>query len=225
MHSTRAIDGIRRFALAGLLCSCAALASCNILGPAMFMASDDRQPAVYNLPEKKATVVIVDDRNSRLPSRTARMKLSETAEKNLLANKAVSGEVIASESVQGILSADRFTRPRSVTALGRAVGAQQVIWVTVDSFSLLEKEIRFAPTAEVRVKVIDVEDDSRIFPGPEMDDGYKLKVEMTPRSSEPPKSEADRVHAQNDLAERIGLRVAEMFYKSHPREADRKIGS
>ncbi len=217
---------VARLGLAAIgVFSVGTLASCNILGPVMFIASDDRTPAVYELPPKKATVVIVDDRNSRLPSRTARDKVAETAQKNLLANKAVSGEVIDSESVQGIMSADRFTRPRSVTALGRAVGAQQVIWVTVDSFSLVEDQVRFLPTATVRVKVIDVEQDKRIFPGPDQAEGHTFTVQIRTRSSEPPKNEADRVRAQNELAERIGLRVAEMFYKSKPREADRKIGA
>lgn len=224
-QTARTSFATRAIATTGLLTACVLLGSCNIVGPVLVFTSDDRQPAVYELPPKKATVVIVDDRNSRLPSRTARMKLSETAEKNLLANKAVDSEVIASESVQGILSADRFTRPRSVTALGRAVGAQQVIWVTVDSFALLENQARFAPTATVRVKVIDVENDQRIFPGADKDEGHTITVEMKPRSSEPPRSEADRIRAQNELAERIGLRVAEMFYKSRPREADRKIGT
>ena len=198
---------------------------CNIVGPAMWLASDDRTPPVYELDPKKTTVVIIDDRNSVLPSRTARKRLADTAEKSLLASKVLTAELISSESVEAIMQADRFSRPKSVTALGRAVGAEQVIWVTVDQFTLSKDNTQFSPIATARVKVIDATNDARLFPPGEESEGYQLDASVRTRTTEIPRSQADRQQAQLDLCERIGLRVAEMFYKSKPREADRKIGT
>lgn len=201
------------------------IGGCNIAGPALWLVSDDRTPAVYQLDPKKSTVIIVDDRNSVLPSRAARKKLCESAEKALLEAKVLTADLIASESAESIMVADRFSKPKSVTAIGRALGAEQVIWVTVDEFTLSPDNAMYQPTATARVKIIDAANDKRLFPEGETSEGHVLNISIRTRTTEIPRNQADRLQAQLDLADRVGLRVSEMFFKSKPREADRKIGT
>ncbi len=205
----------------------ALVAGCNFAGPALFLVSDDRTPAVHELDPKRTAVVFVDDRNSVLPMRTLRDRIAKGAEAGILKEKLLEADLISSDSLQAVIAAERFSRPQSIAQIGRSVGADQVIWATVDTFRLTPDGSTHAPSAIVRVKVIDSKTGERLFPLKAeggQDPSYVLAIAEKNRATPVPTSNADRIREQQEIADTLGRRLGELFFKHSWRDPDSKIG-
>ncbi|HMN41809.1 MAG TPA: hypothetical protein PKE29_13265 [Phycisphaerales bacterium] len=205
-----------------------ALVGCNIAGPALFLVSDDRTPAVHELDPKRTAVVFIDDRNSVLPMRTLRDRIAKAAETQILKQKLLEADLISSESLQAVIAAERFSKPQSIAQIGRSVGADQVIWATVDSFRLTPDGSTHAPSAILRVKIIDSKTGERLFPlkaEAGQDPSYVLAIAERNRATPVPSTNADRIREQQEIADTLGRRLGELFFKHSSRNPDSKIGS
>jgi hypothetical protein len=214
--------------LAGVSC----LASgCNIAGPALWFVSDDRDPALYKLDPKRTAVVFIDDRSSVLPARILRDRISKGAEKQILEQKLLDVDLVSSDSLQQVVAGERFSKPRSIAEVGKAVQADQVIYATVDSFTLSPDGSQHAPTATIRVKVIDSKRDVRVFPADESpgtgggkDAAYTLVVPEKVRATGLPHSTAEIMKEQQELADEVGRRLGQLFYKHSTRDPNSPVG-
>ncbi|HVU64092.1 MAG TPA: hypothetical protein VHC70_08955 [Phycisphaerales bacterium] len=210
-----------------LLVSALGLAACNIAGPGLWLLSDDRTPSVYQLDSKRTTVVFIDDRNSVLPVHALRDRIAKAAEAQILDHKLLDADLVSSDSLQSVVAAERFSRPQSIAQIGRSVGADQVIYATVDKFQLTPDGSQHAPSAILRVKVIDARNDVRLFPAKAeggKDPSYELAIGEQVRASALPSSNADRLREQQELADSLGRRLGELFFKHSSRDPDSKIG-
>ncbi len=214
--------------VAGVSC---VLTGCNFLGPGLYIVSDDRTPASYKLDPKRPAVVFIDDRNSVLPARVLRDRIARSAEKQILEAKLLEVDLISSESLQQVVVAERFSRPRSIAEIGRAVQAEQVIYATVDSFALSPDNTQHAPTATMRVKVIDAVHDTRLFPadgsaeiGGGKDPACTLTIAEKTRATALPRSTAEIIREQQELADELGRRLGTLFFKHASRDPDSKVG-
>jgi hypothetical protein len=210
-----------------LLLALACLSACNILGPGLMLVADDRTPAVYKLDPKRTTVVFVDDRNSILPVHALRDRIAKGAEAGILKKKLLDVDLISSDSLQTVVAAERFSRPQSIAQIGRSVGADQVIYATVDSFQLTPDGSQHAPTAVLRVKVIDTKTDTRLFPEKSEggnDPSYTLGITEKVRATGLPASNADRLREQQELADTLGRRLGELFFKHSSKDPDSRVG-
>jgi hypothetical protein len=207
------------------------LAGCNILGPGLYLVSDDRTPAAYKLDPKRPAVVFIDDRNSVLPTRVLRERIAKAAEKVILGEKLLEVDLISSDSLQQVVMAERFSRPRSIAEVGRAVQAEQVIYATVDSFTLSPDNAQHAPTATMRVKVIDAVHDTRLFPpesapgaGGGKDPSFTITIAEKVRATALPHSTAEIMKEQQELADELGQRLGSLFYKHSSRDPNSPLG-
>lgn len=199
--------------LAGLL----ALPGCNILGPAIyFAAGPEKIPAVFELDKTKTTVIFVDDRTNRVPSRATRDIIGKTAEDAMLENGVVL-DMIQSRRVQSVIARERFGKPMGIAEVGATLGAKVVIYCWIDEFSLSADGQSLLPTAAVRVKVIDVESRARLFPGPEAaTEWHVLRVAPPPQQGMLSGTLAEKTKAEQDLARWVGRELAGMFYARSP---------
>lgn len=215
--------------MAGVLCCAMTPGACNYAGPALWLMSDDRTPAVHRLDPKRSVVVFVDDRRSVLPTRLIRQRISTAAEQRILSETLVEARVISWESLQSVVTAERFSKPLSIAEIGRAVEAEQVIYATVDQFALTPDGLQFAPSARMRVKVIDATTGDRLFPkagdGGGAEAAYTLGIAEKVRAAGLPKSNAERMKAEQELADELGRRLGELFFKHSSRDPNSKIGS
>ncbi len=207
------------------------LAGCNILGPGLYLVSDGREPAMYKLDPKRSAVVFIDDRSSVLPTRALRDRIAKAAEKQILSEKLLDVDLISSDSLQQVVLAERFSKPRSIAEIGRAVQADQVIYATVDSFTLSPDGAQFSPTATLRVKVIDAKNDARLFPpdtapgaGGGKDPAYPLTIPEKVLATGLPRSTAEVTKAQQELADNLGRKLGELFFKHSPRDPNSPVG-
>lgn len=200
-------------AVAVLAAATLAVPGCNIVGPAYyFIEGPAKQPALYTLDEKRTTVVFVDDPSSRLPSRALRGDIATSAEKHILAEDLlIKDRLIDSRGAFQAASADRFGRQLSITEIGRSVQADVVVYISIDEFGISPDGVTFAPVGVARVLVIDAKNDQRLWPATA--GGQRIRVQLNERQGEAPRSRADSLAAQRELAIQIGRAAAELFYE------------
>jgi len=198
------------------------VAGCNIVGPAYyFIHGPEKTPAAFTLDKTRSTVVFVDDQNSVLPRRSLRMEIAAAATELIQTEKLVD-DVIDSRGAIVAATRDRESEPMSVVAVGRAVKAQIVVYVAIDAFSLTSGGVAYAPVARVRVKVLDAENDVRLWPPENLPDGAPLNVNMHEKPGTRPSSASQVAQAENELARETGTAVAELFFEHEARRPNRK---
>lgn len=186
------------------------LGGCNILGPAFVLAHGP--PKIYRattLDKTKTVAIFIDDPMNLVPRTNLRAIMGEEAEELLLKKKLVADAKSARSTIAAASQA-RGDEQLSITAIGRLVGADQVIWVGIEQFTLSPDGESFRPTVRALVKIIDVAEDRRVWPtsGP----GYPLVIERAVRPTEVPssRSQAEQMHVE--LAKHAGRGIAELFY-------------
>lgn len=189
----------------------ALLGGCNIVAPAyVLLAGPPKVPAEHTLDRDRPVAVVLDDPDSIVPSLGYRRVMLETAQERL-AERARVREVIDSRDTQAVLSRDRAQERLSLVEIGRAIGAEQVVWARVEGFSLAASTGEYRPNARLRVKVVDVSANRRAWPT-DAPEGYVLEVVMPVRSDYTPTSGPQQRAAMEDLARYAGRALAELFY-------------
>lgn len=189
-----------------------ALTGCNIVAPLVYIASGpEKTDAQYELDSSRTTVIFIDDRFSRVPRRSLRIVTAEAIEQALLTNDVLEEEhLITTRAIMRIASQEQFSTPKSIAELGRAVGAEVVIYAVIDSWTLSEDNITFAPGVSARVKVIDAAEDQRLWPPAGVD--YPVIASMPPQTIPLP-TNAERDSANFALANMLGMKIAQVFFK------------
>lgn len=188
-----------------------AMAGCNIVAPAYYIIhGPEKVAAQHELDPERPTVVFIDDRGNRLPRRAMRQTIGEAAQQALLNEKAVV-DVIDTRGAMAASSQDRAGQAMSIVDIGKAVKADVVIYATVDAFTMSSDGQSYSPVASLRVKVIDVVADKRVWPAEK--EGYPLTLTFPPRTSDVPKNAAELRVAEEEVGELVGLGLAQLFYK------------
>lgn len=210
---------------AAIVAASALLSGCNVAGPAFFLIHGPQKvKAQYTLPRDKSAVVFIDDRANVLPSRAARQRASRAAERKLLDKRAVGkADIVSSDAIMSLSAQERFGKPTGIAEVGKAVGASTIVYATVDSFALSPDGQQFAPTAELRVKVLDAETRRRLWPTGD-NEWAPVQVRQPNKSGLPPTSTADRTKAEYELAEWLGQTVAELFVEHEDTDLARRVG-
>ena len=184
---------------------------CNLVGPVAYLIhGPEKVKRVCALDKDKSTVVFIDDRANNVPRRVLRVMMGEEAEKTLMSNRVVK-DVISTQSALTVAGSDKSGKALSIAEVGEAVKAQVVVYATVDSFTLSPDGNTFAPTAVMRVRVVDVVTDARVWP--EDPNGYPLVSQLPARARAIPGTTSARYQAEDELAKYAGMELAQLFYK------------
>ncbi len=221
---TRRAQRARKAAYLLALLGATTLLGCNIAGPVIaVVAGPEGYQARYTLPKQRPTVVFVDDRANRVPTRSARELIGQTAERTLLGKGAVK-DMIESRLALATLRGERFNEPMTIAQVGKAVQAEVVVYATVDAWSITPDGQTFAPQADLRVKVVDATTNQVLWPS-EGSSGGDLSVRVPSQAKAAPTSSAGVTEAHLDLARWVGLRLAQMFYDHAPDEVPTKFSA
>lgn len=215
---------LRRVAFAtALLAVSMVLTGCNIAAPVFFAVhGPPKTERLYELDRSRTTVIVVDDRGSEAPRRTLRAVIAERIEQELL-NRNELEDVIESRAAFRVMSEDALSTPRPIAEIGSAVGADVVLFVTLDEFTLAPDGSTPKPTAVARVKVLDLAERTRPFPPTAA--GYPVRVELPRPPGYGPVGSSERVQMQNSLAEALGLAIAQLFYTHERSDTVRTFGA
>lgn len=219
MHMHTIIIGLAM--LAGTL----GLGGCNILTPAAFLLTPPpTNPAEYEL-EDRPTVVFIDDRDSVVNPVSLRRKIGDKVSEVLMQRELVSQTIRPHDAMGVAARYDRRKEVMPIDAIGRAVNAEQVIYVEMLTFvdHIDGQTPRALGTA--RVRVIDVTNRKRLYPSPESDQPYRL-VEVLTRefSQDAYASRATRIQIYEQLADELGDAIAKLFYKHETRPLGQRLG-
>ncbi len=210
-------------ALIGALCALALLSACNILGPVMYFAAGPPDvEARYEINDADTAVIFVDDRRSAVPTRSARRTIGVTAEREMLANEAV-GDMIRTADVMAVVAREDYSTPLGIAEVGQAVGADVVVYATIDAFTISPDGQSLAPKGIMRVKIIRSEDSERLWP---VDNklGASVEVALARRTGPAPRDPAELARVERELAEAMGDQLARLFYTYSQDSSKTRVG-
>lgn len=205
-HTTR-----RSFALLAALGALGAAAGCNIVAPVYYAVhGPDKVDPVYDLAAATPTVILVDDPGSTVGQRRLRAEIADSAT-NILLQKGVSTNMIDPRPALALATERVDGKPMSITEIGKAVHADVVVYVLLTEFTTSADGASNLPSAAFRVKILDTQTGQRLWP----EDVQGAPIQLRPKygagdfSSDP----TAQSKAEQDLADRCGLAIAQLFYR------------
>jgi len=203
-------------------------ASCKMVGSAAYIVGGlpkvDAEHALANQP----TVVFVDDRHNAIPlsSRSVRRTIADKVSQELMTNKVLAPErtIDPRDAISLVAAKDRHSDLMPIDAIGRGVGAKQIVYVEMLAFSETPDGATPRPTAMCRVRVIDVDNRQRLYPPPASQEASRaLRVMLEEIDPTLLRSQSSRLKVHMSLAELTGEHIAKLFYKHVPRELGRRL--
>jgi hypothetical protein len=204
----------RWLAFALLVALAAVGSACNIVAPAAYIVHGlEKTPAVYPLPDRP-TVIFVDDRRNVIAGRVSlRRVIADTASERLMTEKVVTRTISPRDVIAIAQKQDEAGKPLAMDELGRQAGAEQMIYVEMESFALSSDGVTPKPQASCAVRVIDITGRTRLFPPPgAMPGAYPLMV-SNETASDSVITSAARRDLEEKLARQLGDALAKIFYK------------
>lgn len=191
--------------------------SCNIAGPALYLIQGPpKTPAAFILPDKP-TVVFVDDRRNVLPRYDLRAAIGDRTAEELLAANVVQKTFSSRELMNLVRKQDTDKDLTAIDAIGRAAGADQIIYVKIVGWALTPDGYTPRPTAGAEVRVFDCVERVKLFPVDE-ERGRYVEAFVTLDNSELYKSTANRRKLEDALAAQLGVDVAKLFFEHETNE-------
>jgi len=184
-------------------------------------ARPQKVEAVYEPPKGKTFLVFVDDMLNPVTYEPIKGELAEMLSRQLIDNKIAAKTIPYSKLLTLAAATPEFNR-LSVSEVGEKLGADIVLYVMVDRFSLKDNEAtplwkgRLSTT--VRLVAVGID---RLWPT-DRPEGYPVEpVEMPPETH--PSPTYGEVLSKK-LAEKMADRIAKLFYKHEisPAEARRR---
>lgn len=202
------------------------LSACNILGPASYIAlGPEAVPARHELLDRP-TVVFVDDRANAIPMNApnTRRAIADRVTEELLKREVVTQMINPADAMSYARRRDRDDDLMPIDELGRAVGAEQVIYVELDSFKGSPDGVQARMLSACRVKVIDAVAKVRLSPPPDHELGWwEVKTMSGIMNPDQYRTERGRRDLQAILAELTGDDIARVFYKHAPGEVGTRL--
>ncbi len=222
--STGPVIDRRRLLAGGLLAAGGLLLAggCNVVAPvAAVISGPPKRDAQFVLP-KRRTVVFVDDRQGVIPLRSAQVRrrigrgvtrILNTRDDLLPGLMIDAGDAIALADAR-----DRSGGLVPLGVIGREVGAEVLIAVRIDVFSLAGGRIP-QPTAQASVWVLDITERRRLFPPPESrEPATTASASLFESNPLGVTDEAAQVARSFALAEQLADSVAKLFYRHEVKE-------
>lgn len=173
---------------------------------------------VFDLPDVP-TLVLVDDPQVKFGSALVAAGIADRIMMQLRQREVVTQFIPLSEINDLKVELGDEYMTTSIDAVGKAVDADQVLYVLVEDVTRYPQPGVFMPKSHVTVKVIDVVNAKRVFPKADLDTrprGYDLTADLGVMISEEVESGGEAA-ALRMLAERTARDVARLF---HPYEPD-----
>jgi hypothetical protein len=184
---------------------------CNVIGyAAQTVAGSDKVDAVYALP-KRSTVVVAEKYSNPSEAVFDDEPLASFVSDELRAHNAAV-TLVPPERVYTMRKGSGVEKWRAMTidAVGRAVGAEQVLYVNIKSLS-----VQVAPGSEmmkgqsdVRVWLVDSASGATVWPA-DASDGWPVGTQTTMYRREEGATESS---VRTDLLRQTADRIAKLFY-------------
>ncbi len=216
--------------LATVLASTPFIASCNIVTPLAYAIDGAGQiEAEYILLDRK-TVVFVDDPDTIFPRTSLRLTLGDAVSFDLMQRELLTSTVATRDAVAASRNgaAGNAAKLTSITSIGRALDCAQVIHIQPTVFDIdgRSDDRGLRPTAVVRVKIIDVENKMRLYPGAEIQpEGREITAIIREKDSNGLRTRAGRTQIEDELVKKLALEIERLFYKHDRVDLGENLGT
>jgi hypothetical protein len=198
--------------LVGII-ACTMLCSCNIASTVAYVtAPNPVTEAEYELKDT-STVIFIDDRRNWVSPVRLRRIIGDTASEGLLKEEIVTDVISPRDATAAARQLDRGPRPIGIDRVGEMVGAKQVIYVEMVGFSLSQDGLSPEPYAACRVRVIDLDEQKRLYPPVDESNSRLVEVSLPGTKSQGMTDSRQRQKLGELLAMETGKQVAMLFYE------------
>ena len=189
------------------------LCSCNIASTVAYVtAPNPVTEAEYELKDT-STVIFIDDRRNWVSPVRLRRIIGDTASEGLLKEELVTDVISPRDATAAARQLDRGPRPVGIDRVGEMVGAKQIIYVEMVGFSLSQDGITPEPYAACRVRVIDLNEQKRMYPPVDESNSRLVEVSLPGTKSQGMTDSRQRQKLGELLATETGRKVAMLFYE------------
>jgi hypothetical protein len=160
---------------------------------------------------KGALLILVEDPNGVVSEPRTLREVQRTIS-DIFSEFRVNHKVIPLEERERLERADKDYDRLSIRQIGEKLGAEEVLYIRVERFSLRPEEGAPLLKGEVaaRIKVLTTKQEREVRLWPRETSGRKIAVSTPPVASDSDKSESD---VAKELAIKLGQSVAELFYE------------
>ncbi len=198
--------------LVGII-ACTMLCSCNIASTVAYVtAPNPVTEAEYELKDT-STVIFIDDRRNWVSPVRLRRIIGDTASEGLLKEEIVTDVISPRDATAAARQLDRGPRPIGIDRVGEMVGAKQIIYVEMVGFSLSQDGLSPEPYAACRVRVIDLDEQKRLYPPVDESNSRLVEVSLPGTKSQGMTDSRQRQKLGELLAMETGKQVAMLFYE------------
>ena len=192
-------------------------AGCNVIGAIAYkVAPEATIPAAFPLPRDSKTLVLVENFHNPAALRLESDAVARHLAEELKMHRA--GPVVEPAAADALRQSrgDAY-RAMPVDAIGRALGAKQVIYVDLDDFEIshaLASDM-LAGRAEARVRVVD--EAGKVLWPTDLSAGHAVAVKVNPQRAAPGFDESS---ARRELHAKLADQIAKLFYNWKADSAD-----
>jgi hypothetical protein len=197
------------------------LGGCNIVAPAVVVAAGPEKVEAKHILADVPTVVFIDDPKSFV-SRELRRVIADTAGQELMVNECVNATISPQDAMLIAARSDRASDPMSIEEIGKAVGAQQVVYVRMTQFAKTPDGYTPRPAASALVKVIDLAS-MQAYPPKEISEGWPVNAVGAPVDPSLYSSRTSSNKILESLALQLGDEIAKVFYKHEYKELGQRL--
>lgn len=172
-------------------------------------APPQKVDAIYKPPPKKKILVFVDDLLNPVSYEPVKAELTQQLNRHLQENK-IAGQTVSYQDMLVLIAATPEFNRLAVSEVGQRLGADIVLYVRIDRFSLKDNEAvpLWQGRLHATVRMVDVEL-GRLWPD-DRPDGYPLRP-VSPPAETNPSSRYGEVLSKR-LARQMADRIAKLFY-------------
>lgn len=172
-------------------------------------APPQKVDALYKPPSGKKILVFVDDMLNPVCYEPIKAELTQLLNRRLIANK-VAAEVVPYQDMLTLVAATLQFNRLAVTEVGQRLGADIVLYVKIDRFSLKDNEMvpLWQGRLHATVRMVDVEF-GRLWPEDRLE-GYPVRPVVPPAETSPLSRYGEVLSKK--LANQMADRIAKLFY-------------
>ncbi len=191
---------------------------CNILGPAIYLIEGPpRTPAAHEIADRP-TVVFFDDRKNLISRFELRSIAGDQAAKTLLTAKVVTTTISSRDALNLVRKQETEKNLMPIDSIGRAVGAEQIIYVKMIVFVLSPDGVTPRPFAGCEVRLIDCVEKIKLFPIDDSEQGRYVEATLDQVDLELYRSLSGQRQIEDELARELGIAVAKLFFEHETNE-------
>jgi len=193
------------------------MSGCNIAGALERVTSPDRTVEARYVLADVPTVVFLDDRRNQINPVRLRREIVDEVTQILTVEGKLNDMISPRDAMAAARRLDTARETVGVDRVGRAVGAQQVVYIEAIAFRITQDGLMPDPAAFFNIRVLDLDAGRRVFPtedGLQQTGGYHIQVSIPRQELATLSGTGNASKLRQVLAQRAGDEIGRLFVRT-----------